>query len=298
MKFIKCLTLILSALILFTSSASAQDIIKWAAGNKADDPRTEYKRRVILAALDKSVPEYGPYVFNKVIIQKMSGARAREVVNEGEIVNIYIALASPEWDEKTTPVRIPIRRGLLNYRLLLVHKDNVNKFRNVKTANDLRALKVGSRTGWSTTGILEAANFDVVLGKKYHGMFLMLDGGRFDFLPRGVNEIYKELDQRKNELDLVVEPTLALHLPAPTYIYVSPQAPRVAERIEAGLEIMIEDGTLSAMFDEYYGQYLKEAKLSSRRIIKVPNPLLSPKTPLDRKELWYDFSQEDLIAGK
>jgi hypothetical protein len=68
---------------------------------------------------------------------------------------------------------------------------------------------------------------------------------------------------------------------------------RLAKRLEAGLEIMVNDGSLKAIFNATYGDALKIADLKSRKIIFIKNSSLPPLTPLDRKELWYDPFEEE-----
>jgi hypothetical protein len=43
---------------------------------------------------------------------------------------------------------------------------------------------------------------------------------------------------------VVIEPSLAIYLPMPTYVYVSPAKPRLAQRLEKGLKIMLKNGEL------------------------------------------------------
>ena len=76
---------------------------------------------------------------------------------------------------------------------------------------------------------------------------------------------------------------------APYYIFVSPHEKRLAERIEQGLEMMIEDGSHKALFDKYYAAKIVAADLPSRHIIRIENTKLSPETPLNRKELWFEY---------
>ena len=81
----------------------------------------------------------------------------------------------------------------------------------------------------------------------------------------------------------------ALHLQAPYYIFVSPKSPRLAKRLEAGLEMMVKDQSLKSLFYSYFKADIDKARISQRRIIYLNNPDLPPKTPLFRKELWFEY---------
>lgn len=270
----------------------AVDIAKWPASKNVNDPRSIYKRDVIKMALEKTVPSHGAYKLEDIDMQeRMNNVRARDMVRSGDVINLYIALTNMDWEKETIPIRIPIRRGILNYRLLLVHTDNLYEFSRVTSLEDLKRKEIGLQLGWTTTKILEAANFNVVKGPKYKSMFYMLDGKRFEYLPRGVNEVFREAQERQNEMSIAVEPTVAMYLPSPTYIFVSPNARPLANRIEAGLEIMVADGTLKEMFNRRFAAALKQANLADRKLIHVPNALLPPETPLHRKELWYQAGE-------
>tara|TARA_R110002153_G_scaffold13189_1_gene49261 strand:- start:9940 stop:10086 length:147 start_codon:yes stop_codon:yes gene_type:complete len=47
------------------------------------------------------------------------------------------------------------------------------------------------------------------------------------------------------------------------------------------------------LFAEAFTKYIDILDLKNRRVIEVGNPLLPEKTPLDRKELWFDFNLVD-----
>ena len=283
-----------SILTCYAVSAAAVDVMKWPDTGNLDTPQEKYKFTIALTALKKTVPTYGTYKIEKISIETMSTQRAREILRMGTSINAYTALTTSEWEEDTIPIRIPIRRGLLNYRLLLVHKNNLNMFSQVNTAAELMKIKVGSQLGWATTGILEAEGFNVVRGKKLDGMFYMLDGNRFDYLPRGINEAFYDLEKYKNKLDITVEPRLTLNIPAPTYIFIAPNEKRLAKRINDGLEIMVKDGTLKRLFYKAYSEYIEQANLKNRKVLMIKNSSLSPKTPWDRPELWYDINESPL----
>ena len=132
--------------------------------------------------------------------------------------------------------------------------------------------------------------FNIVDTYSYDTLFEMLSKGRFDYTVRGIYEINDEIQSRKDKIDnIIIEPNLALYIPAPAYFFVSPKFPQIAKRIKFGLELMVENGMLEDIFNATYSHYIKEAQLDRRTIINIGNPLLSEKTPLERKELWLNF---------
>lgn len=268
--------------------SSAEDIVLYEKGQSLLDARVIYKTEMIREALIHTEEDYGSYKI-RTNAPIMNALQARKYLQAGEKLNVYIALTNPEWESETIPIRIPIRKGLLSYRLLLIHKDDQDLYKDITTIDDLKRLKVGLQHGWTTTLIMQDAGFDVVTGTSYDGLFLMLNNKRFHYIPRGVNEIYGEVEARKEQLfNVMVEPNLALYIISPTYIFVSKKYPQLAERLELGLERMIEDGTLDRIFHEYYDESIKRAELEKRTVIEIPNSLLPIETPLHRRVLWHD----------
>jgi hypothetical protein len=71
-------------------------------------------------------------------------------------------------------------------------------------------------------------------------------------------------------------------------VFVSPKAPRLAKRIEEGMESMVHDGTLMKMMLQANAELLGRAQLCKRRVFHIINPQLSAQTSLERKELWFN----------
>lgn len=275
--------------ILFLSfRCHAIDEVRFEQGQSANDVRMAFKLAILQAALEKTRESYGAYRISTNAPQ-MNTLRAQAALKEGEIINVYIALTDRDWEKIAIPIKIPVRRGILNYRLLLVHKDDLPRYKDVYTLDDLKKFSGGSLHSWTTTRILDLAGFDVIEATSYDGLFTMLNAHRYHFLPRGIHEIYGEFEQLHGSLaNIAIEPNLLLVIPAPSYVFVSPKFPRLATRLKEGLETMVRDGTLKAIVDDYFAADIEKAALTQRRIIRITNPLLPEGTPLDRKELWFD----------
>jgi len=274
--------------LLFSSCCLAVDIVRMNQAKSVKDIQTRYKVEILQSALHFSKALYGPY---QIITQGPATTIDRAIleVKKGTEINTFMAITTAEWEHKTLPIRIPIRRGLLKYRLLAINNDSIETFKNIKTLDALKKLKVGLRRGWATMNIMKAQGFNIVEANNYEGLFHMLSSGRIDYIPRGINEIYHELDTRKEKLpNLIVEQHLALAIPAPFYIFVSPSEPRLRERLKHGLEIMVKNRSLHDIFYKYYGDDIAKANISERNVIAIDNLYLHDKTPFNRKELWFE----------
>lgn len=205
-------------------------------------------------------------------------------------VDVFWSMTSKELEETVLPVRIPLFKGLLGNRLLIIRKADEMRFANVKTMADFRQLKAGQNRYWPDATILEANGLPVVTSYQYSNLYPMLEGGRFDYLALGAQEIGDELASHPDPA-LKVDSHILLQYRSPAYFFVSPKRPELAAAILAGLESMVSDGSFDEMFNRELKieQLYREAKFEQRVIIRLDTPDLSPLTPIDRKELWLDL---------
>ncbi len=267
----------LSVLVLACCSqaTSATTLIKLVPGQSKDDTRHIYPHKILRLALDATVQSHGPY---EIVYGNTHFTRNRTLIElqTGQYVNVHEAPTREEWEKQAIPIYIPVRKGLLGYRLLLIDKKSRSTFENMRAAGDLKELYAGLGEQWSTTKAMDALGFNIVTGNNYEGLFSMLMAGRFDYFPRGVNELFEEYETRKSKYpNMVIEPSKALYIPSPTFFFVSPAFPELADRIEEGMREIINDGTFDLEFSLKFGNYLKLADLGNRQVFKMDNPLLS-----------------------
>jgi len=265
----------------------ASDKIKLLPGFSPTDQRYRHPNLILTKALEATIESDGPFEIS-YFAKPMVRARALIEIIKGRVINVHIAATRDEWEKNTIPIRIPILKGLLGYRLLLVHKKELESFKSLHDIETLKRFKAGSGSQWTTTKVLKKSGFNVVAGTDYEGLFTMLNAHRFDYFPRGVNEIFHEFDSRKEKYpNINIEPTKILYFPTPSYFFVSPKYPLLADRIRRGLETIIRNGMFDTLFKEKYGDIILRAKFNDKKILKIDNPFLSPETPLDRSELWF-----------
>lgn len=246
---------------------------------------------VLRAVLEKTVPQFGPFTLTSAPDAMSAQRLTKELGLPNGHINIIARASDPELEAQFQAVRIPIDRGLMGMRLLLVRKADLDRFARVRTLEDLRRLSVGQGKGWIDARILLNAGFSVVESARFESLFTMLDGGRFDAFPRALDEALRETDERRTTMpEIVLEPTLMLHYSLPRYFFVRRDAEggRLARRVLAGMEMMVRDGSLQALFRKHKGPLVERAALARRRIIAIPNTLLAPETPLQRNELWFN----------
>lgn len=208
-------------------------------------------------------------------------------LKNGEL-DVFYALATPEYEKDFIPVYIPIYRGMMGMRLAIIKQQNSDLFAGVKNIGDLKAFTAGQGKFWADSKILEFNAVPLVKELKYKNLFPMLEADRFDYFPRGIQEPWAEVTQHAS-LGLTVDKHIMLWYIAPFYYFVPRSKPALAKHLTEQLELMIEDGSFITLFNEdpYIQSALSEANVAERTIVKLKNPFLSEKTPIDRKELWY-----------
>lgn len=272
-------------------------VLIYPRAESTTDSQYLYDYELLRQALEATVPTHGPFEI-RPSDEPMNQARAGDEIAAGSpLVNIFARSTTAEHEKRLLPIRIPIDKGLVSWRVFLIRSDMEAKFAAVESLEDLRAYSVGSFPTWADTGVLRAGGFKVVTGDSYEGLFRMLVDRRFDFFSRSADEAYREYDERRVRLpDMKVEQRLLLYFPTTRYFFVqrSEDGQRLAERIEAGLDLMIRSGSFDAHFLRYKGALIARAHLKTRKAFYIDNPFMSPETRAllkSRPEMWFDAAK-------
>lgn len=217
-----------------------------------------------------------------------SQKREAQLVEQGKSSLLWAA-TKPDLETNLIPIRIPIYKGLLGVRLIVIREQDQPNFLHINNLADLKRFTVGQGSDWSDTLILKEAGFSVITASDIHKLYNMLQAKRFDMLPRGAMEPWGELREVNGDT-LTIEQSLVIAYPMPAYIFVSPHRPELASIIEAGLNQAIIDGSFDSYFfnDELVKEALSKANLENRKLFSLPNPYLPEATPLNNKSLWLD----------
>ncbi|HEY7884971.1 MAG TPA: diguanylate cyclase [Cellvibrionaceae bacterium] len=268
--------------ILYCTSVSAETNIKVVS-------RGDGNARYAIAMIELAMQKIGePYSLD---IQEgvLTAARQQQDVAEGNIDIIWAATTN-EVEQILLPVRVPLYKGLLGYRVFIIHADNKNLFARVDTFDDLKSYVFGQGRGWPDTDIMRHNGLKVETGT-YEGLFLMADGQRFAAFPRGINEPWSEIEALP-ELELAVDQHVMLVYRMPFYLFVTPTRPELAEMIERGLMLAINDGSFDEQFlnDPMVQMVIERGNIASRKAFDLTNPDLPEATPIDNPDLWFDVS--------
>lgn len=280
-----------SAPLLLACTAPGSKVLRviHQGGESAGDIRNNYYWKLLDHLLARTQSRWGPYELSAAPLL-MNGPRSFYEMQRGTL-NILARSTGQDLERSLLPIRIPLDKGLLGYRVFLIRREMQAKLDQVKTLDDLRRFTIGQTAAWNDVPILQAAGFRIVYGISYEGLFGMLEGARFDLFSRSVAEAVLELEAHQAHYpDLVIERNLLLYYPLPRYLFVRRDAcgEQLASRLIDGFEAMLKDGSFDRLFNEYSEPIERAIHMKSRRLFRIPNPTLSPETPLGRTELWYD----------
>lgn len=253
--------------------ANDQFIINHSESNL--DHRYQYTYDLLQLVIDATDADFGQASL-EVSDVIMSRNRILRELQDGQTINVIAEASSSEWNTKLIPIKIPIRKGIQGFRIFIIQQKNAESLAQITSIMQLTSLKTGSGSQWSTKVAMQQAGFEVVESIQYDSLFNMLSKGRFVTFGRGVNEVYQELEQFNLQYpNLVIDENILLHIPLATYFYVSPNKPHLAQRIEAGLRRIINNGEFERLFYKRHCDFLIKSKMNQRLIFKIDNPLIS-----------------------
>jgi hypothetical protein len=260
------------ALLLLGSAPLWAETVRFPGGDRSEDRRWDFVLAVLELSLGKTAAAGSTDTVMRLPAQ-MQARRISELLADN--LDVAVAIGSKDLqDGPTLFLPIPLQRGMLGWRLLLVNKAVAPRLAQVRTLEQLRPLRLGYPRAFADYGIMEAAGFNIVYAGGYESLFRMLELGRLDWVSRGVGEVFAELDalERRGVSGIVMDPSLALRYKADWFFIVNPRKPELARRIQQGLELAMRDGSYDRLFDGYFGAILAAARLEQRRIIELDNP--------------------------
>jgi hypothetical protein len=285
----------LYALLLFTLLCGAvrAEVLRvvYPASEVRGDARFADLIDILRTALERTTAEAGPFELAPSALE-MNEARYLSALKQGQLINIAWSSTSIDKERELLPLRIPLRKGLLGYRIALIARGQQARVDQIHSLDDLRRFSVGQGMGWGDVQLYQAAGIKVAQAS-YDKLFRMLTLGRFDLFPRGVTEVYAEYALRApDDPQLTVEKNLLLYYPWPYYFFFNHKDGALKQRVENGLRMMLRDGSFDALFWKYNGKAIEQANLRGRRVITLPNRMLPRETPLGEAALWLDPTKE------
>ncbi len=250
-----------------------------------NDTRHPYFLALLRLALDHTLADEGPYRLQPLANVAQQG-RAFRLLGAKQL-DILWSMTSRERERSYLPVRIPLMKGLLGYRVILINREDSAIFESMDAAS-LKEVTCYQGHDWPDLEILAFNGFQVRGVTNYLRIFSMLDRGMIDCFPRGILEAWGEIHSQHLQHS-VVDSHFVLIYPTAIYFFVNQDNQALAARIERGLRAALADGSFDRLFYGYppHQEALAKAKLDERVKVLLQNPLLPSLTPLSDPSLWY-----------
>lgn len=276
------------ALLCFCGATKAATWVVTYPGPLYDgDERHKYPQALLKLALEKTGVRYEMVASSRIKYQSKALRQLRENIE----VNVVWSMTDRQREEDLLPIRIPIAKGLIGWRVLLTHKNKPFYKKDVSNLSDLLVYSPIQGIDWPDTKILQANGFNVLGAQNHAEAASLLSRQQADFYPRSVIEALTELQQEGADPDIRLKEGLALHYKAAMYFFVNKRNVTLARLLEVGLERAIADGSFDKLFYEYHDEMLKQLALDKIMYFELDNPLLPILTPVLESKYWYIPSQ-------
>lgn len=214
---------------------------------------------------------------------KISSKRSIQLMREGERLHIQNApFLLQELDkEAIVALPVPILNNLLGYRQLIIRKSDLHTFAKINDFASFLKLEAGQGRGWADLLVYRENGIPVLEAPSFDGMFPMLLGKRFDYIPLGISEAFETLQHRSNG-KLAIAEDIIIFYPWPIHILVSKKHPNLVSRIQYGLTKAQDSGEFDLLFNKHFGHILERIENTNAKVIllKTPNlPQGVPTTP-------------------
>jgi hypothetical protein len=238
------------------------------------DPIYAYAKEVLYQALKATEEDFGTFEF---IITEQEVLQARQLRSlEHSMLDVTWSVATKERERHHLPIRVPIMEGLFGKRALFINSEDT-RFEQPLSLAQLQTMRAVQGYDWPDTRIFRANNIRV-LETTYDASFKMVAEKFADMFPRSVMEINHEIEVGNKTDNLKIAPNIVIAYPSPMFYFVSSDRPKLAQRIQQGLEKLIANGTLKRLLEAQTIYQQSMALLEGRTVIKLQNPLLSEQS--------------------
>lgn len=284
--YLKLIALILF-LVIAPTNAKTVTIL---ATPYVEDATHQYFVELIDFVLKKAEPEYQATAI-RLLKEKITTHENTLRLIRNEMIDLSWAGTSDDLESVLLPIRIPLLKGLLGKRVSIIHKRNLELFKDL-SENKLKSLVACQGADWGDSDILESNGYKVLRVARFDLMFKMLNRNRCDYFPRAIFEGYNEIDVAIEEHpDLVMFDDVILQYKFPLYFFVHKNNTELAAQLEWGLKKSIDDNSFIEFMAEnkLTSALFPLSKWKNKKVIELKNPYLPKSTPLADKSLWIEL---------
>ncbi|CCQ12821.1 hypothetical protein PALB_37610 [Pseudoalteromonas luteoviolacea B = ATCC 29581] len=274
-------TIGITLLVLSFYTSAGVELVRFVdASSIKNNPNNRYFIEVLNLALSKSEAKYGDYILQSIDIPITQQRHFIELSRDR--IDVFWTMASSYRDNFARSVPIPLAFGSYGIRIAAVNRDSQVAFSQVRDVVGLNEFTAISGKDWPDSTILRDNGVRVDSSLSENNFYRILGQDSQFYYPRAVTEVFSEfslLDQENVDIDSA----LVIVYPAVMYFYVANSNVKLAKRLEEGLQLAINDGSLKALFFSFphHKTALAQAKLASRHRINLLNPLLPDGTNVE-----------------
>ena len=220
------------------------------------------------------------YELNAVVGDEISHGRINRSLEAGGPVSVAYMGTSTAVEATLMPIRIPVFRGLLGYRIMMTNDQSDELFQQVNSIVDLKKANYGLGLHWADVPIMKDAGLTVT-ELNYKHLFQVLASHRVHAVSRAAHEITGEFSiLSKSFPNLRINQDIVLAYRQASYFFVGPHNKVLADTIEMGLENAYADGSFMTYFNGHPAvqSALKLLNGKQRKTIWIENHHLSPET--------------------
>lgn len=247
-------------------SAVAANTIVYPKQEVKGDPRQHFPLVLLEAILQQTGKQYKlqPAEFPS------QQERSLMLLETGEIDVVWSG-SNRQREHQHRAINIPMYKGMFGWRVMLTKSEHPDLLKDIQDKSALRKLTFGLGSDWPDVQLFEANGMRVVTTSSYESLFTMLRLERFDAFPRSVLEVWQELDSF-GDMGIMLDPHIVVYYPYHSYYFVAKDNQALANDIENGFNLLIQSGLYERLFQEAFGELLKQANLSQRRKFEFNNP--------------------------
>lgn len=269
-------------------STVAGEFIKHESINNKTDLQKSYYIALLQLAIEKAQPKFGNLSLQGIGAAMVFKRRLKSL-NSGKI-DVMWAMTSVQRETEMLPIRIPIFKGLIGYRVMVIQDVKQQEFTHTTSTQQIKNMLAIQGKDWLDTDILRENNFKVHTSDWYDGLYKGVSKGMYDYFPRSILEPWAELKLYQHD-NLVIENKHLLYYPSAMYYFVRKDNQFLAQKIEYGLTQAIKDGSFDDLLYNYpaHSNALSKSNINSRIVHRLRNPFLPKSAPLTDKRLWHSL---------
>lgn len=265
---------IISSLTLFSPTVMAELVVSYRAPETSSDNREAYNIELIALALEKTKAKYGDYKMQAM--PQMNHPRSMYAISVDMFPNILLEVSYNDkylkYDQLTY-IAFPVDLGSIGHRICFSRKALTPELRKIQRIEDLKRYNFGLGAGWEDVEIMRRNGFHVTVVNNYDSLFRLTAAGRVDLFCRGAIEVKSEYGKFRNILDYDNGFSISYRLPR--FFFTNAKNVVLKKRMEEGLQLAYEDGTLACLWSKHYADSIKFVALNTRKDFGIENPFIS-----------------------